>query len=187
MFLTVGVKTVTMDEIAAELGISKRTIYDHFPTKVKLIEATALYVFNEISEGIEEIRSKGLAPIEEQYVIKNFVLENLHNEMTSPYFQLQKYYPQIFTTVKQKQRNLLQNLISENLKKGIEKGYYRKDIMVPFVCRIYLVGMMGIKDRDLFPEEEFSGKNLTNKHLEYHLRAIVTDKGLRTLKVQVGS
>ena len=52
MFLSLGVKSVTMDEIASELGISKKTIYAHYSTKTKLIEATALYVFENISCGI---------------------------------------------------------------------------------------------------------------------------------------
>lgn len=182
MFRTFGVRSVTMDEIAGSLGISKKTVYAYFPTKVKLIEATALYVFNEISKGIEEIRSKFLNPIEEHFVIKDFVLENLHTEMSSPYFQLQKHYPQIFTAVRQKQQELLQNLITENLTRGVEKKFYQDDIMISFVCRIYFVGIMGIKDRDLFPQQEFSGKILADRHLEYHLKAIVTEKGLRILE-----
>lgn len=182
MFLQIGVKSVTMDEIAAELGMSKKTIYAHFPTKTKLIEATTFYVFEEISTGIDQIKTKHNNPIEEHFVIKNFALRHLKNEKSSPQYQLQKYYPGLFAVVKDKQQTLLENLLKENLERGIKEGFYRKDIAIPFICRIYFVEIMGIKDRDLFPETEFRTGELVEQHLEYHLRAIVTDKGLSTLE-----
>lgn len=180
-FLNLGVKSVTMDEIAAELGISKKTIYAHFATKTKLVEATALFVFERISKGVENIREEKYDPIEEMYEIKNFACQHLKNEKSSPQFQLQKYYPRIYNTIKSKQRKLLEDQIQQNLNRGIKNGLYRPDLPVEFTSRIYFIGMLGIKDRDLFPESEFSTGELIAKHLEYHLRAIVTEKGLKTL------
>lgn len=171
-----------MDEIASELGMSKKTVYAHFPTKSKLVEATTIYVFDKISEGINQIRHQEKNPIEEHFAIKNFACEHLKDEKSSPQHQLQKYYPKIAAVIKQKQQGLMENLVKENLAKGIKEGYYREDIPVPFICRIYFVEMIGIKDRDLFPENEFSSSQLAEDQLEYHLRAIVTDKGLTTLK-----
>lgn len=182
MFLQIGVKSVTMDEIATELGMSKKTIYAHFSTKTKLIEATTFYVFEEISQGIDQIKSKHKNPIEEHFVIKNFALRHLKNEKSSPQYQLQKYYPALFAVVKNKQQTLLENILKENLERGIKEGYYRKEITIPFISRIYFVEVMGIKDRDLFPESQFRTSDLVEKHLEYHLRAIVTEKGLSTLE-----
>ena len=178
LFLTLGVKSVTMDEIAAALGISKKTIYTHFSTKTKLVEATALFVFENVSSGINRIREEENDPIDELYVIKNFACEHLKNEKSSPQHQLQKYYPRIFETIKTKQQGLLEDQIKANLKRGISEGIYRRDLPLDFTSRIYFVGMIGIKDRDLFPESDYSTAELIEKHLEYHLRAIVTEKGL---------
>ena len=182
MFLTLGVKSVTMDEIAAEMGISKKTIYAHFPTKTKLIEATALFVFDQISAGIKEIRDEKKDAIEELMEIKDFACHNLRHEKTSPQYQLQKYYPKIYHSIREKQKEILQDLTIENLKKGIDKGVYRSDLPVEFISRIYFIGILGIKDNDHFPEPEFSTNQLTEMHLEYHLRAIVTAKGLKKLE-----
>ena len=181
MFLNLGVKSVTMDEIASELGISKKTIYTHFSTKTKLIEATALFVFENISCGIQAIRSEKKDPIEELYSIKDFALEHLKNEKSSPQYQLQKYYPKIFEMVKTKQQQIMEDQIKENLERGIAQGVYREDLPLGFTSRIYLVGMLGIKDRDLFPESDFTTHELIEKHLEYHLRAIVTENGRSSL------
>ncbi len=181
MFLNLGVKSVTMDEIASEMGISKKTIYAHFPTKTKLIEATALYVFENISAGIQQIRKEDKEPIDELFTIKDFASGILQNEKSSPQYQLEKYYPGISGMIKEKQQQILDELIKENLLKGIAKKTYRKDIPLEFTSKIYFVGILGVKDRDLFPEKEYTTNDLVEKHLEYHLRAIVTPKGLESL------
>lgn len=180
-FLNLGVKSVTMDEIATELGISKKTIYANYSTKTKLVEATAFYVFEKISEGIAEIREEQNDPIAEMYEIKNFACKHLKDEKSSPQFQLQKYYPKIFDTIRTRQQQVMEDQIKANLKRGMAEGLYRRDLPVDFTSRIYFVGMIGIKDRDLFPESDYSTAELIEKHLEYHLRAIVTDKGRASL------
>ena len=187
MFLNLGVKSVTMDEIAAELGISKKTIYTHFSTKTKLIEATAIFVFEKISEGIQVIRQENHDPVRELFLIKNFSMSHLKNEKSSPQHQLQKYYPKIFVTLKRKQRELMENQIRNNLERGIEVGLYRRDLPLDFITRIYFVGMMGIKDREIFPEENYSMNELIEKHLEYHLRAVVTEQGQERLNETLNS
>ena len=180
-FLNLGVKSVTMDEIAKELGISKKTIYAHFSTKTKLVEATALHVFEQISAGIQAIREVHNDPIDEMYEIKNFACTHLRNERSSPQFQLKKYYPKIFETIRSKQQELMEAQIRENLERGMAAGIYRDDLPLPFTSRIYFVGLLGIKDLDLFPEGNYSTGELIEKHLEYHLRAVVTQKGLAKL------
>lgn len=176
MFLTLGVKSVTMDEIAAEMGISKKTIYAHFSTKSRLIEATAFFVFDQITAGIQQIREEKMDAIDELFAIKDFAAEHLKNEKSSPQYQLKKYYPKISSTIKEKQQKLLEDITLENLRKGIAAGVYRNDLPVAFTSRIYFVGILAIKDLDFFPENEFS-EDLTELHLEYHLRAITTTKG----------
>lgn len=182
MFLTLGVKSVTMDEIAAELGISKKTIYTHFSTKTKLVDATANFIFETVRQGISQIKEEKKDPIDELYAIKDFACANLKNEKSSPQYQLQKYYPEVYATIREKQQKVLEELTLHNLQKGIAKGVYRSDLPVNFISRIYFIGILGIKDDDLFPEPEFSSYHLTEMHLEYHLRAIVTTKGLEKLE-----
>ena len=101
-FLTLGFKSVTMDDLAREMGISKKTIYSHFENKTKMVEETTMHMFNTISCGIDQIVCLKKNPIEELYEIKRFVMMRLKDEKTSPIYQLQKYYPKIFETLKNK-------------------------------------------------------------------------------------
>ncbi len=181
MFLNYGFKSVTMDDIANEMGISKKTIYVHFPNKTKLVEATTLYMFETISCGIDHIYALEKNPIEEVFDVKKFVMEHLKNEKSSPQYQLQKYYPKIFASLKSKQFEVMQGCVIENLNRGIKLGLYRDNINVNFISRIYFNCMVTLKDQELFPLKAFSMNTLMEYYLEYHLRGICTPKGLEKL------
>lgn len=183
MFLTIGFKSVTMDDIASELGMSKKTIYVHFPNKSKLVENTAMYVFNKISHGIDCICAIKKNPIEEIYDIKNFVRDHLKDEKSSPQYQLQKYYPKVYKTLKNKQYEVMNQCVKENLRRGIELGLYRKNLNLNFISRLYFNNMICLKDEDMFPANDFSSMNeLMENYLEYHLRGICTIEGQKKLE-----
>jgi AcrR family transcriptional regulator len=181
LFLTLGFKSVTMDDIANELGISKKTIYVHFSNKTKLVEAVTFHLFDTICDGIDDICDNAPNPIEELYSIKMFVMQHLKNEKTSPQYQLKKYYPQIHDQLKFKQFEKMHNSVQESLQQGVATGVFRDNIDVNFISRMYFTGMTGIKDNMFFPPEEFQMEYLMESYLEYHLRAIVTEKGFTIL------
>lgn len=181
LFLNQGFKSITMDDIAREMAISKKTIYSHFSNKEAIIEASTSELFNMICSGIDHITEDKKNPIEELYDIKRFVLEHLRGERTSPMYQLQKYYPKIHRTLRKKQYDFMQDCMIENITRGVSEGLFRENLDVQFVSRIYFTGMTGIKDGDIFPASEFPVSTLYDMYLEYHLRGIVTPKGRKIL------
>lgn len=181
LFLNLGFKSVTMDDIAAEMGISKKTIYSHFSTKLKLVQASTFYIMEKINNGICDICNGEHNPIEELFYIKSLVMELLKNEKSSPQYQLQKYYPRIFKQIKEKQFESINQCILDNLKRGISLGYYRKEINLDIISRFYVNGNAGLMNFELFPINEFNVADLKGDFLEYHTRAIATEKGLKIL------
>ena len=182
MFLTLGFKSVTMDDIAAEMGISKKTIYQHFSTKDSLVKAVTTTLFENISCGIDEIILAKKNPIEELFTIKEFVMQNLKDENTSPIYQLQKYYPKIHKALMMKQFDKMGTCVIDNLEKGIQLGLFRKEIHKDLISRFYFAGMNSIKDAELFNPKEYSSKTVQSCYLEYHLRGICTQKGITELE-----
>jgi len=182
MFLNYGFKSVTMDDLSEQLGISKKTIYAHYQNKTKLVEATTMAIFETISTGINCICELNKNPIEELYAIKSFVMKHLKDEKSSPQYQLQKYYPKLFHILKKKQLEIMQECVTANLRKGIEQELYRSKLDVNFISRIYFNGIVGIKDEETFPHDVFTPSYLLENYLEYHIRAIATEKGLKTLQ-----
>ncbi|WAC03872.1 TetR/AcrR family transcriptional regulator [Lacinutrix neustonica] len=181
LFLNLGFKSVTMDDIANEMGMSKKTIYVHFENKTKLVEAVAFNLFDVICTGIDGICDTSPNPIEELYDIKMYVMHHLKNEKTSPQFQLKKYYPEIHEVLKFKQFEKMHESVHESLVKGVETGVFRPNIDIDFISRMYFTGMTGIKDSMFFPPETYTMEYLMESYLEYHLRAIVTEKGFNIL------
>ena len=182
LFLSLGFKSVTMDDIAREMGISKKTIYAHYPTKNKLVHDATFHVFERINNGICQICSGDQNPIQEIFSIKSLILEQLKGEKTSPQYQLEKYYPKIFRTLKEKQFESVNSCVSENLKRGMEEGYYRKDLDIGLIMRFYFNGYVGLMNQKVFPVKQYDISSLKDSYLEYHIRAIATEKGLKTLR-----
>jgi AcrR family transcriptional regulator len=181
LFLNLGFKSVTMDDIASEMGISKKTIYSHFSTKLKLVQASTFYVLDKINSGICDICSGELNPIEEVFTIKSLIMDQLKDEKSSPHYQLQKYYPKIFKLLKDKQFESVNECVKHNLERGIDQGVYRKEMDLDIITRFYLNGNAGLLNYELFPINRFSTSKLKDTFLEYHIRAIATDKGLKIL------
>ena len=181
MFLNLGFKSVTMDEIATEMGISKKTIYQHFANKTDLVEASTMLLFQRISDGIDLIRAEEHNPIEEFFIIRNFLSQILKDESASPLHQLQKFFPVIFKTLRDYQFEKMHTCMYENIERGIAAGFYRKEINIDFISRIYFSGVVATKDAQVFPENIYRMEDLTLQFLDYHLRSIVTASGLEVL------
>ncbi len=176
MFMTLGFKSVTMDDIARELGISKKTIYQYYSNKTDLVEASTSTLFENVSCGIDGIMLTAKNSIEEVFLIREFIKKNV-NEDASPFYQLQKFFPEIASSLRTRQFHKVHSCMVLNIHKGIDDGLFRNDIDVEFISRMYFTGLTGIKDQDIFPHSLYTMDEATVKFLEYHLRAIVTSKG----------
>ena len=182
LFLTLGFKSVTMDDIANDLGMSKKTIYTYFDNKKSLVEAATTHLHKKITDGIKDIKRKSLDPITELHDIKIFLMNSLKGEKTSPYHQLQKYYPSIHKELKLKKFDFVLESTKKSLQKGVNQGIFRKKINLELISRLYFNGITGIKNPEIFPIELFNPGLLMENYSEYHLRAIVTKKGLEKLE-----
>lgn len=187
LFLSLGFKSVTMDDLAREMGISKKTIYSHFKNKSQLVEEVSLHIFEVISNGINHICSLQKNPIEELYEIKKFAMLHLKDERSSPQYQLQKFYPAIASTLRKKHFEMMNTCVVQNLDRGIKEEIYRQNLNIDFVARIYFAGVYSTKDPNLFPPEQFPPSQLTDDYLEYHLRGIITPKGRQILNQIINS
>lgn len=187
LFLSLGFKSVTMDDIANAIGISKKTIYAHFSNKTALVEVVIFETLDHIYEGIDKINASSINPIEELYDIKLFVMNYFKNERVSPQYQLKKYYPEIYERLQIKQFEKMHSSVENSLKMGVDTGLFRADIDIDFISRMYFNGMTGIRDISIFPETLFDKNYLFESYLEYHLRAIVTKQGLNLLNNYIKS
>jgi len=182
LFLKLGFKNITMDSLAKELSISKKTIYVHFKNKKELVIAGTDYLFNEISIGIDSIIALDRNPIDELYLIKAFVSTTLKKEISSPFFQLQNYYPDIYKLLINRQLKKMIECVKNNLQKGMKMSLYRNDLKVELVSRYFFTGILGVRDAEIFNPIHFNLEEVQNYYLDYFLKSILNQKGLTFLK-----
>ena len=185
LFLTLGFKSITMDDIANEMGISKKTIYKYFNNKEILVDNCVTYLHEKISASICELTNKGYNAIEENFAIKNMFKEIFGKSNTSPMYQLQKYYPKIFKRVMVDEFKIFEECVGSNIRKGIEEGLYRNDIEEILVLKFYFLLVFGLHDDSIFNYKNYTVNELEIKVLEYHTRAIATTKGINVLEKEL--
>ena len=185
MFINHGFKSITMDDIAKELAISKKTIYIHFASKNELVKSTVDYVFDSASERMKKIIGSCETPIHEHFVIKNCFADMFgHNIQPSAIFQFNKYYPKLSERIQKKRHEDFDSTVLRNLREGVRLGYYRSDIDIELIGRIFFVSSSAFFSHEMFEDfqNKISVEELNFKFLEYHLRGIVTSKGLEVLE-----
>ena len=185
LFLCYGFKSVTMDDIANDLAISKKTIYKYFNNKLDLINASTILVHERVDTMVGEIVAKDFNAIEENFVIKSIFKDVFKNVETSPMFQLKKYYPEIYGKVMEHQLSIFSDCIRENIQKGIKENLYRPDIDIEMVMKFYFHLIHGAYEGDLFGTDMGDIMKTEVKILEYHTRSIATPKGVKVLEEQL--
>lgn len=182
MFLKHGFKSITMDDIANHMGISKKTIYKYYANKEMLVEEATELTHNKIHEVIEDIIAKNLNAVEENFAIRRMFDELFSSADSTPLFQLKKHYPEIYEKVICKENESCDQLFRLNIEKGIAQGYYRKELDVESCVRFYYTLILNINETTALEKDSQALELLA---LEYHTRAIATPKGIEELEKQL--
>ncbi len=182
LFLKLGFKSVTMDDIAGEMCISKKTIYKYFCNKEILIEESSTMVHAEIHSIIEKIVAKNHNAIEENFEIRKMFKEMFQSLDNSPIYQMKKHYPEIHQKIVTREMDECNTIFKQNIVKGIEQGLYRKEISIENYMKFYYTLIFGIKE-EISSEKE--GQKIELEILEYHTRAMATAKGILELEKQL--
>lgn len=178
-----GYKTVTMDDVAMDLGISKKTLYECFSGKEKLIEKVMSHRFAKIEQLIEEMQVQNLNPVEEMLMIRYRLAERFENEWkSSAIYQLKKYYMQTYSDSFYTHRKLIKSKIESNMKRGIEQKYYREGLDENKITEILMICQHAIKSDDNLEEvgEYDAPKKYCDINFDIFMRGILTHYGLGT-------
>lgn len=177
LFLKFGVKNVTMDDIAKEMAMSKKTIYTYFSKKETLVEVVVFTIFNRVAKRIYEIIDSELNPIQEIITIEDELAVHIDQQTSAMMYQLQKYYPKLYKKLTTKQSEVIDKTFRENLKRGLAMGVYRDDINIDVITKVYYTTLINLNNQDVFPEETYACFDLKREYLIYHLRGITSSKG----------
>lgn len=185
LFMTVGIKSVSMDDIARQVGISKKTIYKHFPSKDALVDRVMRSHIEMEKEACMSLMADGINPIQQMIDISHYI-SAAHKDMNNTIiFDLQKYYRKHWQMVEEFRMGFVAEGIQHNLEIGRKEGWYRDLIDDKLVAHLYITLIEGILKIFTEPTNKHDFKTLHLQMVRYHLYGICTPKGLTYLEEHI--
>ncbi len=184
LFKRYGVKSVTMDDIAREFGISKKTLYKHFENKTDVVYKVAHFELDKESNELEKLYRKHKHVIDQLYAISKFIIEINFKLTPSLTYSVDKYYHQIWEELINKRENHILDIIVDNFNTGIKQGIYRKDVDMNIIQHFYAF-LLNIKSLEMYNDwatEKFD--DTFNSIFIYHIRGIANNEGIEYLEKQ---
>lgn len=185
LYLKFGIRAITMDDVAAEFGVSKKTLYQHFSDKRDLVTQVIQYFLDNPEL---DFRSKVTEnAIDNVFVVRKHVAHVLKYYNNTIEFDLKKLYPDLYQKVREVKRQRIFDNSMENLKYGMEQGLYRKDLEPYFIAKLQVGRMLYTLNPDfkIFEDYEVHSVSFFDSIMNYHMHAICTEKGINYYKKQL--
>ena len=181
-FMQYGFKTFTMDDLASKIGISKKTLYEHFPSKNDLVEAVLDYALDMSCKNVEAFVQGEGSVIENVYRNQKKVKEIFNINSDRPIWELQKYYSKTYERMEIEFAKSDARFIDKLLEKGWKEGLFREDINVNFYKTFYSSVQRLRSVANTSPEREFPFWDTIYTLMEYFFRILVNEKGMKELE-----
>ncbi len=182
LFIDNGAKSVTMDEIAKEFGISKKTLYQKYKNKEELLEAVLQYKLEEVIERLQYLDDQIDNAIERMFCRDEEIDKVSHSNNNILIRQLLKYYPAIFHKHMLNFSTKFSEVLIHNIEKGRKQGLYREDFDPEFYAKIFFQLVMSYDSSPYFNVEIFSREYFMQEAMMFYLTAITNEKGKEVLK-----
>jgi len=176
-----GIRSVSMDDLAKSLGISKKTIYTYIKDKKELIVQIVEEELKNQDTKLQEIIKKNYNSIEELFVVNREVHRSLEDYSHAADYDLRTDYRELHLKISQFRRERMFEFISKNMAKGIDGGYFRSNLNVDLITRLYIARLDSMCVDEYFIHFDMPIKNYLIDVLEYHIRGIANEKGLKML------
>ena len=182
LFYRYGVRSVSMDDIAVPLGMSKKTLYQYYQDKEELVGAVFLTVMEQ--NRTHCLRDVDIAEnaIHEIFLAFDRVQEMFATMNPSILYELQKYHPRVYDQFKKFKNEFLYNIIKANLERGLEEELYRDDIDVDVLTRFRLHSIMLAFNAEVFFADPTKMVHIEQQLLEHFLYGLATAKGVKLIQ-----
>ncbi len=175
LVMQLGVRAVTMQQIAQELGMSKKTLYQYFKNKADLVHQMVQFHIAMEREMIQTIVQTDKNAINEIIEIGQHVIQHLRQVNPTSAYDLKRLYPKSWQLFDEHKKFIAQ-IIQQNLEKGIKQGWYRSDFNIEIITRLYVSKIDAIIDINVFPAH-FSKAEIYQEMLKYHIHGVANEKG----------
>jgi TetR/AcrR family transcriptional regulator, cholesterol catabolism regulator len=177
LFMRYGIKSITMDEIATSLGISKKTIYQFFTDKDDLVFAVIGQEINENERECTQFRTDAENAVHEIFLAVEDLDELLRYTNPLVLYDLEKYHPRAYQKIKDFKYQFLHAATVENLRRGIEEGFFRNDLQKDIVAKSRVEAAFLVFNPDVFPHGKYSMSEVNFQLAILFLHGVTTTKG----------
>lgn len=179
MFMTYGVRSVSMDDIARHLGISKKTLYLQFKDKNELVEKVTEFVIEERRFEYDEVTKKATNAIEELFLMSKCLRTHVAALNPSLVFDLQKFHNSAWNMFLEFEHVTVYESIIDNLERGKAEGFFRADIHIKILSKLRVEQVHMSFDPHVFPKDEFDFTEVHMQMFDHFVYGLLTKKGLK--------
>ena len=184
LYLRYGIKSVTMDDVARHLGISKKTLYTVVKDKNELVSLSVDFQLETHGELIVELSAQNLSALEEVYEVYKWVSQMFKDVHPSYQYDLNKYYPLLCENFLKNKMQQIFDSMKTNLMKGIQEGIYREEINVDIIAKMHAIRHQSIHENLLEEMMWLSNEETFEELFLYHIHAVLNDKGREELRTK---
>ena len=185
VFMRYGLKSVTMDDVAREIKVSKKTLYKYVKDKSDLLCQVMLGHCAAEKMVIDGIMEKKLNAIDEIIEIGRYVAGQLKLMHPSIHYDMEKYYPEVWDIFETHKNEYVFKCVSDNMERGIKEGLYRDNLNVEIMTKLYLTKIDLVFDSNVFPPNKFNFVDVYLELLRYHIRGISSRNGVLYLRNEI--
>lgn len=177
LFTKYGIRSISMDDIARHLSVSKKTLYQHFADKDELVTIAMQTHMEEQKKVFDGIASQAENSIDELYQIAGCLRKHSEESNPSLLFDIQKFHPKAWNVWIDYKNNFIRGTVIRNLEQGIKEGYFRHDINPEILASLRLAIIETCYDDRVFPKDKFSLMEIQAQIFEHFVYGLCTEKG----------
>ncbi len=177
LFMRYGIRSVSMDNIANHLGVSKKTLYQYFKDKDEMVlSVTETHILGDRAE-LEEIAKSAKNSVEELVKLSACLRENFREMNPSLLFDLQKYHHDAWNVWLTYKNDFIKHQIERSINQGKEEGYFRSEVNTNVMAIMRMETIQMGFDPTLFPKEQYTLTEVQLQIFEHFIYGLFTDKG----------
>lgn len=177
LFMRFGIRSVSMDDIATQLGISKKTIYQSYADKDELVDAVMEANIYQTQKDCGLCSEQSANAVEEIFMTMEMIQEQFRHMNPMIVYDLQKFHLRAYQKLTNHKNEFLLSIIRNNIEKGIQEGLYRKDLNADILSKFRLESMMIAFNMDIFPPSKYNLADVTQIIIEHFLFGLATIEG----------
>jgi len=182
LFKRYGIRSVTMDEISYQLGISKKTLYQSFADKEEIVHAVFDHIMNDNKSKCMADKDAADNAIHEVFLAFDSVLEMFTEMNPAILFDLHKYHPNVYVKFNAYKYEFLYNVLKQNLQWGVEEEVYRPELNIEIITRFRIESSMLPFNIEAFPQSQKDLAGVQRELMEHYLYGIATAKGVKLIQ-----